>query len=224
MSFQLPLSGSRAAEACDLVHRELQSLSTPSLGITASSTGAVINVAGYIYFQLPLSGSRALRDHDIAHLGPPPFNSLSRDHLSVEPYCGHLNHAAFNSLSRDHGSHGGGGLPRCFGIRFQLPLSGSPHISQASRHQFMTMVPFNSLSRDHRNRIRFRLSVASASSLSTPSLGITVLPEVRRPRALGFQLPLSGSRTPQHRVVGPFLHFQLPLSGSQHIILQFLAV
>ena len=101
-------------------------LSTPSLGITAASStsfsfssasfqlplsGSHDNVLHHLHrkivasedFQLPLSGSRnALSNPVHEPAEPAPFNSLSRDHMSVTARPNRPAYYAFNSLSRDH--------------------------------------------------------------------------------------------------------------------------
>ena len=110
-----------------------------------------------ISFQLPLSGSLII----IISIQPSLSQKLSTPSLGITIY-------QQPSTSAD--------IPAIF----QLPLSGSLNIA-AFNAAAKADIPFNSLSRDHfRNRIRFRLSVASASSLSTPSLGITGVRKWRR--------------------------------------------
>ena len=78
--FQLPLSGSRAADP-DIETGLLPQLSTPSLGITSLKVKIEIEVE------------------------EPTFNSLSRDHLAkLENTALYLavGYFSFNSLSRDH--------------------------------------------------------------------------------------------------------------------------
>ena len=117
------------------------------------------------------------RDHTLKHFsyifpsGVRAFNSLSRDHyvILVDEERPAKNNT-FNSLSRDHGKVRRIAHPQA-GVRFQLPLSGSPAV-EARKQAMYESLTFNSLSRDH---VRLQQSQEDE-------------------RVVVFQLPLSGSR------------------------------